>query len=178
MGRLEYSAPERTIERAYAAGVDILDIPVPAPAVERGSARQKFRAALVAAGQLFPHWSVASTLTVGPESPASAVEHIDALLEAGVMPLVTLSAEAVQYPWEAVAAVFGHLADGWERHQATLKPFLPLISLMMPLVPTETMGRFRGLINRIHDRQLLVASDLRRHLRVRAVNDSLDSAGL
>ncbi len=182
MGRLEYPASERIIQRAYAAGVDILDISapdaVPSLAGERGGAGQEFRAALLAAGQLFPRWSAASTLVVGPEPPVPVADAIDVLLNVGVMPLVALSVQAVHYPYEAVAAVFDRLATGWERHHATVQPFLPLISLMTPLVPAETTGRLRGLINRIHDRHLLAASDLRRHLRVKSVNDSLDSAGL
>ncbi len=182
MGRLETIPAPHDMERAYAAGIDLLDIPGPqsdgALAGEGSKARKEFRAALNAAGQLFPRWSVASTLVVGEGAFAAMAADIDALLADGVVPLVTLSDRAVYQPCAAVAGLFAHLAAGWQRHQATVKPFLPLIDLMTPLVPGKTAGRLRGLVDRIRDRQHLAAADLRRHLRVASASDSLDSAGL
>jgi hypothetical protein len=55
---------------------------------------------------------------------------------------------------------------------------MPMISFMTPLTPMDPPGLFRGLIDRFHDRRLLVASDLRRHLRVKHDEDSMDSAAL
>ncbi|HEX9078273.1 MAG TPA: hypothetical protein VF795_01715 [Desulfuromonadaceae bacterium] len=171
MGRLEHAVPPAIIERVYAAGVDILDI-------SSAGGGEGLHTVLSGADRLFPRWSVASTLVLGAAPPAAVAAEIDILLHAGVMPLVALSPRAARYPSEAVAALFGHLASGWARHHAAVKPFLPLISLTTPLVPAGTTGRLRGLISRLHDRQWLAASDLRRHLRVKGESDSLDSAGL
>lgn len=180
MGRFSYHPPASFIERAYAAGVDMLDIAVaaPAPTGGRPSDQQDLRESLAASVQLFPRWSTASTLKAGAEPPALLAREIDLLLETGVVPLVTLSPGVTSRQAEEIAAVFAHLASGWERHRATVKPFLPLISLTTPLVPAENTGRLGNFIDRIRDRHLLAKSDLRRHLRVVPVEDSLDSAGL
>ncbi|RII28551.1 MAG: hypothetical protein CXR31_01330 [Geobacter sp.] len=182
MGKIPYPAPAHTIERAYAAGVDMLDISAAdmdsASPDERRSVRQDFRDSLAAAVRLLPRWSTASTLVLGAEPPATVMNDIDILLNAGVVPLVTLTTSASPYRSGDVAAVFAHLGSGWERHHATMKPFLPLISLTTPLVLAEKAGRLQSVINRIHDRHLLATSDLRRHLRVVPAKDSLDSAGL
>ncbi len=177
MGRISYPPPASLIERAYAAGVDMLDIAVPAPA-QTGGDQQDLRESLAASVQLFPRWSAASTLEAGAESPALLAREIDLLLEAGVVPLVTLTPRASGGDTKGIAAVFAHLASGWERHRAAIKPFLPLISLTTPLVPAGNTGRLGTFIDRIRDRHLLAKSDLRRHLRVVPVEDSLDSAGL
>ena len=182
MGRFPYPAPAHTIERAYAAGVDMLDISAAdmdsASSNERRSVRQDFRDSLAAAVRLLPRWSTASTLVIGEELSTAVMNSIDLLLEAGVMPLVTLSSRVTLHQAEDLAAVFAHLASGWEQHRATLKPLLPLISQTTPLVLAENTGRVRSIINRIHDRHSLATSDLLRHLRVVPAKDSLDSAGL
>lgn len=182
MGRLGYIPAPQVVERAYAAGLDLIDIPAPqmdgATNEELVKGRERFRAAVKAALQLFPPWSVASTLVVGAESLTSVAANIDALLDEKVVPLVLLSDQAVHQPYAAVANLFAHLAAGWARHQAAVKPFLPLISLTTPLVQKETTGRLKGLVERICDRQQLATAALLRHLRVASVGDSLDSAGL
>lgn len=180
MGRVPYVPPASFIERAYAAGVDMLDIAVaaPAPTGALSGDQQDFLESLAVSVQLFPRWSAASTLEAGAEPPAVIAREIDLLLEAGVVPLVTLSPLVSSQQTEEIASVFAHLALGWERHRAAVKPFLPLISLTTPLVAAENAGRLRNFIDRIRDRQLLAASGLRRHLRVVPAEDSLDSAGL
>lgn len=182
VGRLDYPAPPYLIERAYAAGVDILDIPLTvfdqALSRERGLAREERLRALESARAVFPRWSVASTLTAGEEPSCSTVAGIDALLACEAVPLVTVSSRAAHYPAEEIAAIFTHLDAGWRRKKALIKPLQPLIHLSTPLVPHSPRGVVRGFFDKIHDRRLLAASDLRRSLRVRQVEESFESAGL
>ncbi len=182
VGRLDYPAPTCLIERAYAAGVDILDIPLTvfdrALSRERGLAMEERLCTLESARAVFPKWGVAATLVAGEEPSCSTVAGIDALLAAGVVPLVTVSGRAALYPAEETAAIFTHLAGGWRKHKVTMMPLLPLVHLTTPLVDAKPRGLLRGFIDRIHDRQLLATSDLRRSLRVRQVEESFESAGL
>lgn len=182
MARLDYPAPARISEHAYAAGVDLLDIPLkvfdPSLARMRGLDNPAVHEALLSARSVFPRWSVASTLLVGEEPSGSTISGIDALLKEGIVPLAALSGAAADIKSDNVAAVFRHLASGWKSYDVPIKPFIPLISFMTPLVPGEPAGLLRGIIDRFRDRRLLAASDLRRHLRVKCAEDSLDSAGL
>ena len=182
VGRLDYAAPPHLIERAYAAGVDILDIPLHvfdrARAKEEGLDIEQRLRALEYARSVFPRWSVISTLTAGEESPCSTMAGIDALLAAEVVPLVTLSARAAHYQAEDVTKVFTHLETGWRKKKAVIKPLLPLVHLLTPLMPKTPRTGLRGFIDIIDDRRLLATSDLRRILRVKEVAESFDSAGL
>ncbi|HYS43995.1 MAG TPA: hypothetical protein VEM32_08450 [Geobacteraceae bacterium] len=182
VGRLDYPAPPYIIERAYAAGVDILDIPLTvfdrALSLERGLAMEERLRSIDCARAVFPRWSVVSTLVAGEEPSCSTVAGIDALLSAGIVPLVSLSGRAAHYPVDEVAAIFAHLDAGWRKHKVSMKPLLPLLYLTTPLGPHSRRGALRGFIDKIHDRQLLAASDLRRSLRVRQVEESFESAGL
>ena len=182
VGRLDYPAPSYIIERAYAAGVDIIDIPLTvfdrALSRERKLAMEERLRSLEHARALFPRWSVVSTLVAGEESPCSTVAGIDALLSAGVVPLVTVSGRAAHYPAEEIVAIFVHLDASWRKHKVTVKPLLPLLYLTTPLAPHSRRGVLRGFIDKVHDRRLLAASDLRRSLRVRQVEESFESAGL
>jgi hypothetical protein len=182
VGKLDYPASPYLIERAYAAGVDILDIPLiiydRALSRERGFAMEERLRALDCALSVFPRWSVVSTLIAGEEPSCSTVAGIDALLATGVVPLVTLSGRAAHYPADETAAIFAHLSAGWRNKKALIKPLLPLIYLSTPLVPHSPRGVVRGFIDKIHDRRLLATSDLRRSLRVKQVEESFESAGL
>lgn len=176
MGRFAYAPPAQFLERAYAAGVDLLDIPF--SQAGKNHEGEEVDSTSSFPGSVFPRWSVASTLAMGDVSCESARNSIDVLLNSGIVPLVVLTEGTVRHSEDEVAALFRHLAGGWKSHRVPLKPFLPLISLMMPLVSRQPRGLLRGIISRIHDRQLLATSDLRRHLRVQVAEDSLDSAGL
>jgi hypothetical protein len=182
MGRLDYPAQPYSIERAYAAGVDILDIPLTvfdrALSRERELAMEERLRSLEHARTIFPRWSVVSTLVAGEESPRSTVAGIDALLSAGIVPLVTVSSRAAHYPAEEIFAIFTHLDAGWRKHKVTAKPLLPLLYLTTPLAPHSRRGVLRGFIDKIHDRRLLATSDLRRSLKVKQVEESFESAGL
>jgi hypothetical protein len=182
MGRLGYPAPVSVLERAYAAGVDILDIPLDFSELPSHKAEMLEKTAiyqaLLAARSVFPSWSVASTLPAGEGMPEAVINGIDLLLKDGIMPLVAVSGAGAAEHADGIAAIFNHLASGWKRYEVPVKPFLPLISYMTPLIPKKQAGIFRGLIDKFQDRRQLAASDLRRHLRVRHYEDSLDSAGL
>lgn len=182
VGRLDYPAPAYILERAYAAGVDILDLPLrifdPALARERGLELDRRLAVLEAARAVFPRWSVASTLMAGEEPPCVTCRGIDSLLAAGIVPLVEVTARAAGYPADEMAALFSHLAAGWKKHKVVIQPFQPLVGAMTPLVAARRAGVLRGFIDKVYDRQLLVTSDLRRSLRMKQVEQSFESAGL
>ena len=182
VGRLDYPAPARLIERAYAAGIDILDLPL--TVYDRtGSGEgvypiEEQLRAIDSARSVFPRWSVVSTLTAGEEPSGSTVVGIDALLALEVVPLVTLSGRAAHRAADEISGIFAHLNAGWRRKKALIKPLLPLIYLTTPFVPAAPRGGVRGFIDSIDDRRLLAASDLRRILRVKEVEESFASAGL
>lgn len=182
VGRLEYPAPRQLIERAYAAGVDIIDLPLKsyhrAGSQRGGAAVDELLRALETARSVFPRWSVVSTLVAGLESSSSTIAGIDALLAAEVLPLVTLSGHAARLSAAEVSKIFTHLNAEWRARKALIKPLLPLIQICTPLVPASSPGLIRGFIDSIEDRRLLAASDLRRVLRVKEVAQSFDSAGL
>ena len=182
LGKLDYPAPPFIIERAYAAGVDILDIPLnvfdQGLSKDRGIEKEKRLESIRYALTLFPKWSVASTLLIGEEPSCSAVSGIDYLLDAGVVPMLEVSPRAAHYPVEEIGVIFAHLAAGWKKRKAMVKPLLPLLNLTTPLVASRPKGLLRGFIDKVYDRQLLATSDLRRNLRVRQVEESFESAGL
>lgn len=182
VGRLDFPAPAQLIRRAYAAGLDILDIPLlplngQAPGAD-GSAVAKRLAALDEARSVFPRWSVVSSLAVGNEPADATMARIDALLAAEVLPMLTLSGRPANCPAEEISKVFAHLNAGWRKHKALVKPLLPLIFLSTPFVPAAQRGMLRGFIDTMDDRRLLAASDLRRALRVKEVAESFESSGL
>lgn len=182
LARLDWPAPPHFLERAYAAGVDIVDIPLtvfdPALSRDRSLRKEERLAALEKAKEIFPRWSVTSTLLVGEEASCSTVSAIDALLKDGIVPLLEISARAGRYPRKEIEQVFLHLAEGLRKRKVTTKPILPLLSLTTPLVPARRGGILKGFIERLQDQRLLAASDLRRCLRVRKVEESFESAGL
>jgi hypothetical protein len=182
VGRLDFAAPPHLIERAYAAGVDILDIPLHvydrARAAERGVEVEERLRSLDNARTVFPRWSVLSSLSAAQEPAASAIAGIDALLEREIVPLVQLSQEAAPLQTEDLTQLYAHLQSAWHRKRALVKPLLPLIYLITPFTPAARKGVLRGFIDSIEDRRLLATSDLRRLLRVKEVAESFESSGL
>lgn len=175
VGSLDHAAPPHFIERAYAAGVDIIDLPLPASGVERDN---EWRRAVETARAVFPRWSVASTVVAGSKPPRETMAGIDLLLALDVVPLLVLSDSAAGVETGEIAAVFSHLNGGLRSKKAAIRPLLPLIYLTTPFVPASTPGVLRGFIDSIDDRRLLATSDLRRILRVKEVEQSFESAGL
>jgi hypothetical protein len=182
LARLDFPAPAHLIERAYAAGVDILDIPLTAydgSRSDRGEAGIEMRLrSIECARYVFPRWSVISTLVAGEETATSTLAGIDALLGAEVLPLVTLSKTAARLSHEDLSSIYTHLQAGWRAKKAAIKPLLPLVNLLTPLALAGSRGMVRGLIDIIDDRRQLAASDLRRILRVKEVEQSFESAAL
>jgi hypothetical protein len=174
VGRLNFAAPYHLIERAYAAGIDILDIPLTSDHVESGERRR----ALDCARTVFPRWSVVSTLEAGDEPADATLAQIDALLAAEVVPLVTLTDRATALSADAISKIFHHLTLSWRKHKAVIKPLTPLIYLCTPLVQSVPRGVLHGFISAIDDRRLLATSDLRRVLRVKEAEQSYASSGL
>ncbi|WP_224982539.1 hypothetical protein [Geomonas agri] len=182
VGRVDYGASQRAVERAYAAGVDILDIPLHvydhARPREFGSQLEERIRSLNYARTVFPRWSVVSSLDAGSEPADSTVAGIDALLEREIVPLVQLTADAAAVPAEHLTKVFQHLQRGWLQNRALIKPLIPLVYLISPFAPAAPKGILRGVIDSIEDRRLLAGSDLRRLLRVKEVAESYESSGL
>ena len=182
VGRFDYPATPQLIERAYAAGVDIVDLPLTVFDSARGvDSRYPLKerlGALDRARSIFPRWSVLSTLLAGVEPSSSTVAGIDALLARDVVPLVALSGRAAGMPSDELSGIYAHLINGWRQKKAAIKPLLPLIYLSTPLVPASPPGALRGFIDLIDDRRLLATSDLRRLLRVKEVEESFASSGL
>ncbi|TGU72652.1 hypothetical protein E4633_10155 [Geomonas terrae] len=181
-GRLDFAATPQMIDRAYAAGIDILDIPLHADrrahaAVEGGDHEERFKA-LAYARTIFPRWSVVSTLAAAQETPAAIKAGIDVLLEDGIVPLVELSGDAARGAVKDLTQLFGYLQSGWREKKVLVKPLLPLIYLITPLAPASRKGILRGFIDSVEDRRLLATSDLRRLLRVKEVAESFESSGL
>ncbi|MCM0083537.1 hypothetical protein L4X63_18275 [Geomonas sp. Red32] len=168
MARFDYAAPASFIERAYAAGVDI---------VEFGSPEDN-SPSLAHARTVFPRWSTVCTLEAGNENISHSIEAIERLLDDGVVPLVRIAPGAGVVPADALAMLFETLEGGWLQRRVTLKPLLPLIYLTTPFAPSSSPGALRGFIDLIDGRRLLATSDLRRVLRVKEVEASFSSSGL
>ncbi|GFO64245.1 hypothetical protein M1B72_12470 [Geomonas paludis] len=182
VGRVDFCPSQKLVERAYAAGVDILDIPLHAydhaRSRECGWHLEARLRSLDSARAVFPRWSVVSSLDAGCEPAGATVAGIDALLERDIVPLVQLTAQAAALPPEQLTKVFNHLQRGWQQKRALIKPLLPLIFLVSPFAPASPKGILRGFIDSIEDRRLLAGSDLRRLLRVKEVAESYESSGL
>ena len=182
MARLDCAPPPYLLERAYAAGVDLVDIPLTVfdagLAAERGLGKAERLSSLEAALGVFPVWGVAASLSVGEEACCSTVSGIDTLLKAGVVPLPELSPRGDRYPRAEIEAVFLHLAEALKKRKVAMKPLLPLLGIVTPLVAEKPGGLLKGFMDKLQDRRLLATSDLRRSLRVKQVEESFESAGL
>jgi hypothetical protein len=180
LARLNHSVPAWLYQQIYASGADLLDITGTPPAIARDnpSLDEGHKANLLAAKNAFPDWSVAATFTLDGSSKSSLIRTIDELLEIGIVPLPRLTWNGAIESETAICEVLHHVAKSWHEHGVPIKPFHALISLTSPLVPAVKPGALRSIIDRLHDRRKLAASDLLRHLRVSAPEDSLDSAEL
>jgi hypothetical protein len=175
MAGLELPVDADRMERIYAAGVDNLVLTL---AKSSESDLAGLPQSLQAARTIFPRWGTAAMLLLGEEGPAQTMIRIDLMLQEGVVPMLRFSAGSASLTQEETVAVLQHLVNGWERYSVPLQTYLPLVSVMTPLVATKQAGFFRGFVDKFRDRQQLAGSDLRRHLRVQQAENSLDSAGL
>ena len=173
VGRVDYPAAAQLVDRAYAAGIDIIDIPLAG-----FSDRQERLASLEYAREIFPRWSVASTLTVGDAPADEVTAAIDDLLARKIVPLPEISPRVAGDKVSVVGTILRHFVAAWRHHRVAIAPLQPFIVLTTPLVMARPEGILRGFIDRLRDRQLVAAADLRRTLRVRQVEESFESAGL
>lgn len=167
LGRFE-TLPDRTlIDRAYAAGLDLLELPM------TGINDQQL-ALLDYARSVFPQWGVIVTL------PA-LVQHeplFDTLAQRGLAPLIHFTGVAADVPDSHLSRSFKQLLRAWQRYKVNLKPLRPLLELTTPLsFPPQPRG-VGALLGRVDDARQRASSDLRRLLRVREVAASFESAGL
>lgn len=171
IGRFESMPSPTIIDRAYAAGLDLLEIPLGARTPQDLLPEQL--KTLDYARSVFPAWAVTLVLDTAAD-PGLA----ELLLRHGLMPVVLLESDFSGTSTESLVQLFSHLARGWKKHKVSLKPLLPLLDLATPLTPPPKRRGFSGLIERIDDARLRTVSDLRRQLRVREVAASFESAGL
>jgi hypothetical protein len=161
----------RLIENAYAAGIDYIDIPL------IGDYEQRVRA-LRYALTVFPRWSAISTLYLTDREPGLTHQSIDMLIENDILPLVAFKSGLDHFPAAEIVTIFEHLAKSWRDRKASVKPLQPLLYLTTPFAPPASKGIVHSLFDRANDARLRTASDLRRLLRVREVEESFESAGL
>jgi hypothetical protein len=177
MGRMDFDIPTALVEMAYLAGLDLLDIPRTIPRNVAGGedVREIFSRSAV---EIFPRWSIVSSLGLGLFTADEMRDAIDRLLAIGIVPLPAMVNSTVSLKTDEVAATFDYLKSAWQRHEIPLRPLLPLVRLMTPLEISAPVGYIRTVINRLQDRHVLATSDLRRHLRTSGAEASFESAGL
>ena len=178
MGQIDFLPTGRVLERAYAAGVDLFAVPFQHIAGANAADLDPTIVSLIAKDSILPRWSLISTIELTPGSEEEILKNMDRLLDNGIIPLPLLNVLSEQISTEAIQGIYQHLKTGLQKHRVSLKPLLPFITQLTPLVPAKREGIVSTLINKFHDKHLREAADLRRHLRVSAVEDSLDSAGL
>lgn len=167
LGRFEFLPPTELIDRAYAAGLDLLELPLSAVEPPQW-------AALDYARTVFPQWSVLATLPALAQNQALA----EILAQRGIVPLFSLEQIPARLQQTTLADSFKQLQRSWRRHKVALKPLRPLLELTTPFTPPPKPRGVGALLERVDDVRLRTTSDLRRLLRVREVADSFESAGL
>lgn len=172
LGRFHGAPSPAILDAAYAAGVDLLDIPLAAGGL---AGNEGALASLDHARTVFPRWSAASTLS-GKDASEAALRTAGELLSRGIVPLAEISGSDRKI--EEIASFFQHLAREWRRAGVSLKPFRPLLRLTTPLVPPPPRRGLGSFIDRVETAGMRTASDMRRLLRVRRVEASFESAGL
>lgn len=170
-GQFRTVPSRQLLEHAYASGIDYVDIPLIGDNEERVMA-------LRYAQTVFPRWSAISTLYMADREPELTRQQIDRLLANDILPLVAFNAGKDHFPAADIIVIFEHLAKSWQFRKASIKPLHPLLYLTTPFTPPARKGIVHSLFDRANDARLRTASDLRRLLRVREVEESFESAGL
>lgn len=177
MGRITYPLSQAQIERVYLAGLDILELhDNPGSHDDSGNWNRTFEPA--PATGVFPRWSVVYSMASAHRSTHEVHDRISLSLANGAIPLLKSGGSNGLWSHEETKEVFTFLADGWRRHRVPLKPVMPLLRLVTPFVFAEADGFLRNVIDKLQDRRILAASDLRRHLRTAGAEASFESAGL
>ncbi len=194
----------RWIDRTYAMGVDALSYGIEihdegtlarrCPGRVRHIGRERYYEALAHAATIFPSGTVWSDLILGLEPTESTVRGIDALVQAGVLPVLsavrpggstTLQADAVP-SLDTAAPVVAHLFHAVRNAKINMGWVRDLSFAITPLEGrffagdaarmTVAMQQFyRSRFGHLAARSL---SRLRRRLRVRTVGDSFDASHL
>ncbi len=180
MGRIGYRLSASQVERAYLAGLDILDISGTSYESDDGENVSRVALPIIfkTATATFPRWSVVSSIKAGQEERQAVHAAISELLSNGVIPLLDFAHTKKQWNEIEISNSYRFLAAEWRRHRVPLKPLMPLLRLITPFVLRESTGYLRGVINKLDDRRILATSDLRRHLRTHGAEASFESAGL
>jgi hypothetical protein len=175
LGQFFYTPPAEHIDAAYAAGLELIDIPLFATGNQDQAERR--RAALHHARTLFARWTVSLTLD-SQESPRTlSRDLIDELLDSGILPL-SLNPAASAGTSEEWLALYQLLTQRWRLSKANLRPIMPFLQLCTPLLanpPRTGMDKLLEVANAASQR---ATADLRRLLRVGGAEKSFDSAGL
>ncbi len=175
MGRITYPLSQAQIEQVYLAGLDILEIRDGNPG-RHDDENNEFEPA--SATGIFPHWSVVYSMASAHSSTHEVHDRISLSLASRVIPLLSTTGRDSLWNHEETKDAFTFLAAEWRRHRVPLKPIMPLLRLVTPFVFAEPAGFLRNAIDKLQDRRILAASDLRRHLRTSGAEASFESAGL
>lgn len=178
MGLITYPLSQAQIERVYLAGLDILEIREGNPGRHDDSGNGNRGYGPASAAGIFPRWSVVYSMASAHRSTHEVHDRISLSLANGVIPLLKSGGSNGLWSHEETKEAFTFLADGWRRHRVPLKPIMPLLRLVTPFVFAEPAGFLRNAIDKLQDRRILAASDLRRHLRTSGAEASFESAGL
>ena len=202
--QLQPPRDDRWIDYIYAIGVDALSYSVQIHDEKilrtlcEGRAeqvgRQRYYDALAHAAEIFPNGTVWSDLIVGLEPAESTLSGIDALVDIGVLPVLSVfrplsDTELRDRPMpqtSEVTPVFAHLFDrvrtaginmNWVRDLSfAVTPFeARFFSESDDVVPSGLGPLYRSKLGNMAVRNL---SRLRRRLRVRQVSDSYGSSNL
>lgn len=171
LGEFLYPPTARDLDNAYAAGIELVDF----PAVNLYDTSP--RAWLGPARALFPAWGIATSFTINAAPPAELHAGIEHLLELGLLPLPRLAPAAACHAEATLVEFYQELVAQWRRHRVCLTPILPLLLASTPLDLRPRPGIDR-LVAQATGAGRRAAFDLRRLLRVQAVESSFASAGL
>jgi hypothetical protein len=162
-----YTPSVEHIDAAYAAGLELIDLPLLATSDRHDADRRG--AVLHHARTLFARWMVLVTLHPQSALPSS-LTLIDELLEGGILPLLQ-SPAADAGPSQEWLTLYQFLVQRWQLHKINLRPIAPLLA-------EPPRKGVNSLLERASEAGQRAAADLRRLLRVRGAEQSFDSAGL
>jgi hypothetical protein len=175
LGSFAFTPSFTIVDRSYAAGIDLVDIPAE---LFQGVDGQKYYGDLLAhARTVFPRWATTTTLIAGEEPAVTTMTRIDQLLGEGILPFVRLSDLTPDSEVEDMIRIYAHLVSAWRSNRAGEGPLHPLIEFVTPLV-IPRRGVVGTFMDRLNSTRFRASSELRRHLRVQGAADSFDSAGL